>query len=153
MPRKIHGSEDEKLEHLEAMREAIKNRDSIDEQLIEIFLRNIATLDIKTQSMLAFNSLIIASQTIIYTTTKEPIVKIILAVSFLLVLFSSLKAMMILNFEVGSTESFKDFKRLERNMLELRNRRAHDFQILRFCSFLAFLGFALALMASFILDS
>ncbi|MDI9408040.1 MAG: hypothetical protein QM523_02215 [Candidatus Pacebacteria bacterium] len=152
LPRRIHINQAEKLEHLEAMVEALKTRTPADEQLMEILIRNVATIDIKAQSMLAFNSLIIASQTIIYATTKQPTVKAILAVSFLFILFSSLKALMVLNFEIATTESLKNIKQMKLNMLELRNQRAYDFHILRFCSFLAFIGFAIAMMASFILE-
>ncbi|MCX8501084.1 MAG: hypothetical protein ORO03_05255 [Alphaproteobacteria bacterium] len=152
IPRKIHTTEAEKIEHLAAIREAFATRTEQDEKLTELFLRNISTIDIKAQSMLAFNSLIIASETIIYATTERPTVKVILALSFMLILYSSLKALMVLNFEVGTTENFRNFQQMELGLLELRNRRAHDFQILRFSSFLAFLGFAIALLASFILD-
>ena len=150
-PRHHHIQETEKQEHLDAMREGFENQTKSSQYIVEILFRGITQIDSKAQGLLAFNSLIIASLTLILTSTNHIVVKGILALSYALVLFSSYKALVVLNFEIASIASIRDRANFEKRMLALRNSRAYNFHISRFCAFWGLITFAGAVFLSIII--
>ena len=150
IPRRIHDSPEAKASHLKYFRAAATN--SKDYVVIDLFYRNLNTIDVKAQSLLVFNSLVIAALAVLYTTVPHLLLKAILALSFLLIIFSSFKALLILDIEVARGDDFANPQQLEEKLLDLRDRRAFDYRLSRFVSLLSLSALTLALLLLFRAD-
>ena len=120
--------------------------------VIELLYGNLNITDVKTQSLLAFNSLIVASLVFLYVDSHIFWLKLLLILTFLLIMFSSFRSLMILNINVASTKDLLQPNILEEKLLELRDKRTFDYRLSRFCSMAALAGFILSLIANFILQ-